>query len=96
MFRLVSLVKGNFKEVAKEAKAGFTDIGKGVLGANPVSIGMDMKRRGDWQAAWDKGTRRGSESWRASQDKKTALTFPPLRYRKYRRRPLPRRWITTP
>lgn len=73
---LVSLVKGNFKEAAREAKAGFTDIGKGVLGANPVSIGMDMKRRGDWQAAWDKGTRRGSESWRASQDKKNGIDVP--------------------
>lgn len=70
---LVSLVKGNFREAAKEAKAGFMDIGKGVLGANPVSIGMDIKQRGDWQAAWDKGTQRGSESWQASQDKKNGV-----------------------
>lgn len=70
---LVSLVKGNFREAAKEAKAGFMDIGKGVLGANPVSIGMDIKQRGDWQAAWDKGTQRGSESWQASQDKKSGV-----------------------
>lgn len=70
---LVSLVKGNFREAAKEAKAGFMDIGKGVLGANPVSIGMDIKQRGDWQAAWDKGTQRGCESWQASQDKKNGV-----------------------
>lgn len=66
---LVSLVKGNFKEAAKEAKAGFMDIGKGVLTANPVSIGMEAREKGNWQEAWDKGTKRGSESWRASQEK---------------------------
>lgn len=34
---------------------------------------MDIKQRGDWQAAWDKGTQRGSESWQASQDKKNGV-----------------------
>lgn len=70
---LVSLVKGNFKEAAKEAKAGFMDIGKGVLSANPVSVGVEVGKKGNWQEAWDKGTQRGSESWQASQEKKNGV-----------------------
>lgn len=69
---LLSLLKGNFKQAASEAKEGFKDIGKGVLSANVVSIGMDIKKNGNWQAARDKGMQRGSESWQASQDKKNS------------------------
>lgn len=69
---LVNLVKGNFKEAAKEAKAGFTDIGKGMMSANVVSIGMEVNKKGNWQEAWDKGTQKGSDSWEASQKKADA------------------------
>ena len=96
MFRLVSLVKGNFREAAKEAKAGFMDIGKGVLGANPVSIGMDIKQRGDWQAAWDKARSAEARAGRPHRIRRTVLAVPASRYRKYRRQPLPRRWIMMP
>lgn len=70
---LLSLLKGNFKQAASEAKEGFKDIGKGVLSANVVSIGMDIKKNGNWQEAWDKGTRKGSDSWQASQDNKNSV-----------------------
>lgn len=64
---LGSLVKGNFKEAAAQAKQGFKDIGEGMLKANPVSIAVDAVNKTDFTGAYNKGSRKGAESWEASQ-----------------------------
>ncbi len=84
---LLSLLKGNFKQAASEAKEGFKDIGKGVLSANVVSIGMDIKKNGNWQEAWDKGKQRETDSFLASKEKadsaSPAATAPPVQNKTY-------------
>ena len=63
---IVSLLKGNFKEAAGLAKEGFTDIGEGVLGANPVSVAYNTLQGGNYSAAWEKGKQAGRDSWASS------------------------------
>ena len=63
---IVSLLKGNFKEAASLAKEGFTDIGEGVLGANPVSVAYNTLQGGNYSAAWEKGKQAGRDSWTSS------------------------------
>lgn len=63
---IVSLLKGNFKEAASLAKEGFTDIGEGVLGANPVSVAYNTLQDGNYSAAWEKGKQAGRDSWTSS------------------------------
>lgn len=75
---LVSLLKGNFKEFASTAKEGVKEIGKGVMSANVVSVGMEMKKKGDWDGAWEKGTKRGTDSFRAPQEKSAAAAASPV------------------
>lgn len=69
---LVALVKGNFKEAASAAKEGFKDIGAGVLKSNPISMGIDIAKNGNWSDAWEKGQQAGAKSWENSQSKKEA------------------------
>lgn len=64
---LGSLVKGNFKEAATQAKQGFKDIGEGMLKANPISIAVDAVNKTDFKGAYNKGSQKGVESWEASQ-----------------------------
>jgi hypothetical protein len=66
---IVNLVKGNFSEAASAAKAGFADIGKGMLNATPVGIVRNTYQNGDYAGAWEKGKQAGHESWEASQKK---------------------------
>ena len=75
---LVSLLKGNFKEFASTAKEGVKEIGKGVMSANVVSVGMEMKKKGDWDGAWEKGTKRGTDSFRAPQEKSASAAASPV------------------
>lgn len=63
---IVSLLKGNFKEAAGLAKEGFTDIGEGVLGANPVSVAYNTLQGGSYSAVWEKGKQAGRDSWASS------------------------------
>jgi hypothetical protein len=63
---IVSLLKGNFKEAAGLAKEGFTDIGEGVLGTNPVSVAYNTLQGGSYSAAWEKGKQAGRDSWASS------------------------------
>lgn len=70
---MVSLIKGNFKEAATEAKQGFKDIGKGALQLNPISIGASVINNGQWNSAWEKGQQKGADSWLASQGKNDKL-----------------------
>lgn len=63
---IVSLLKGNFKEAAGLAKEGLTDIGEGVLGANPVSVAYNTLQDGNYSAAWEKGKQAGRDSWTSS------------------------------
>ena len=70
---MVSLIKGNFKEAATEAKQGFKDIGKGALQLNPISIGASVINNGQWNSAWEKGQQKGANSWLASQGKNDKL-----------------------
>lgn len=67
---LGSLVKGNFKEAAAQAKQGFKDIGEGMLKANPISIAVDAVNKTDFKGAYNKGSQKGAESWQASQNDK--------------------------
>lgn len=64
---LGSLVKGNFKEAATQAKQGFKDIGEGIVKANPLSIAVDAVNKTDFTGAYNKGSQKGAESWEASQ-----------------------------
>lgn len=73
---MVSLIKGNFKEAATEAKQGFKDIGKGALQLNPISIGASVINNGQWNSAWEKGQQKGADSWLASQGKNDKLLAP--------------------
>ncbi|KAA6336278.1 hypothetical protein EZS27_015565 [termite gut metagenome] len=66
---IVNLVKGNFSEAAAAAKAGFADIGEGVLNVTPAGIVYNTLQNGDYAGAWEKGKQAGHESWEASQKK---------------------------
>ncbi len=66
---LVSLVKGNFKEAAAEAKEGFKDVGMGFVKSNPISVTMDAAKHTDFKGAWEKGIQDGTDSWNKSQKK---------------------------
>lgn len=64
---LGSLVKGNFKEAATQAKQGFKDIGEGIVKANPLSIAVDAVNKTDFTGAYNKGSQKGVKSGEASQ-----------------------------
>ncbi|KAA6346439.1 hypothetical protein EZS27_006089, partial [termite gut metagenome] len=66
---IVNLVKGNFSEAAAAAKAGFANIGEGVLNVTPAGIVYNTLQNGDYAGAWGKGKQAGHESWEASQKK---------------------------
>lgn len=66
---LVSLLHGDFKEAATEAKAGAKEIAAGVAGANPFSAIYTAAQKTDFAGAWKKGNQAGADSWAASQQK---------------------------
>lgn len=67
---LGSLIKGNFKEAATQAKQGFKDIGQGMVKANPIGIVVDAVSKTDFKGAYKKGSPKGAESGQASQKAK--------------------------
>lgn len=67
---IVSLVKGDFKEAAAAAKAGFKDIGEGVINGSPIGIAYNAIQGGDYKQAWEQGKQDGRDDWAKSQVKK--------------------------
>lgn len=61
------LFKGEFKEAAAEAKAGFADLGEGMIKANPIGVVYNTVKNGDYQKAWQQGKQDGRDSWAKSQ-----------------------------
>lgn len=64
------LMRWEFKEAAAAAKAGFKDIGSGMVSANPVGIAYNAVNGGDYKHAWEQGKQDGRDSWARSQAKK--------------------------
>lgn len=67
---IVSLVKGDFKEAAAAAKAGFKDIGEGVVNSNPIGIVYNAVAGGNYKQVWEQGKQDGRDSWAKSQAEK--------------------------
>lgn len=73
---IVNLVKGNFKEAAAQAKAGFKDIGTGVITGSPIGVAVNTVKGGDYKQAWQDGTQAGRDSWARSQESKEESSIP--------------------
>jgi len=61
------LFNGEFSEAASLAKAGFKEIGKGVVQSSPAGIATSAWKNGNYSQAWEKGRQAGRESWLKSQ-----------------------------
>lgn len=68
---LISLVKGDFKTAAGEAKEGAKNIMSGIAGTNPASVMSNTFKDGDYTGAWEKGKAAGRSSWQQKTTRKT-------------------------
>ena len=64
---LMHLIKGDFSEAKRAATEGFKDITEGMQNASPIGIAVNVVKKGQWSDAWDRGQKRGTESFAASQ-----------------------------
>jgi len=64
---LISLVKGDFKQAATEAKEGAKTVLKGIAGTTPVGVAVNTFNNGNYADAWNTGREKGRESFAKSK-----------------------------